>query len=108
MNYKSKSAFYKFLLNHPEIMNNQVTVEGNSMYPMLVHGQKVKIDNNKNNINIGDIILYRYYSNHLTIHRIVGIIIKNEKVYYQTKGDNNEHPDDYLISKEDIIGKLIW
>ncbi len=45
MNLKQKTAFFQMILKHPNILNNEfITVNGNSMYPSLVDGQKVRID----------------------------------------------------------------
>ena len=41
MNLKQKTAFFQMILKHP---NEFITVNGNSMYPSLVDGQKVRID----------------------------------------------------------------
>ena len=51
MNLKQKTAFFQMILKHPNILNNEfITVNGNSMYPSLVDGQKVRI--NTSNISI--------------------------------------------------------
>ena len=55
----------------------------------------------KNNYKVDDIIMYRYDGETVT-HRIVEIIDNG----FITKGDANEFNDDYVVYKDDIIGKV--
>ncbi len=108
MNLKQKTAFFQMILKHPNILNNEfITVNGNSMYPSLVDGQKVRINTSNISIKKGDIIVYRYFYDHLTIHRVIKIILNNGNKYYVTKGDNNPMIDDYIINDNHIIGTII-
>jgi signal peptidase I len=56
---------------------------------------------------VGDIIAFRNETNQklITTHRIVGAEVKDGKVFYQTKGDANNAPDNNLVAEENIIGK---
>ena len=57
MNLKQKTAFFQMILKYPNILNNEfITVNGNSMYPSLVDGQKVRINTSNISIKKGDII----------------------------------------------------
>lgn len=56
---------------------------------------------NKNNYKIDDIIMYRYDNETIT-HRVYEIVENG----YITKGDANELPDDYVVLKNDVIGKV--
>lgn len=56
-------------------------------------------------IKVNDIVTFSDEDNNTITHRIVDIIIKEGKKYYQTKGDNNNTSDVNLISIEDIKGK---
>ncbi len=80
-------------------------VMSNSMYPALRRGQKVFVYPVKNELRIGDIVLYKHWEKSLTIHRIADIRTDNNfsKIYF-TKGDNNKETDDYRITEKDIIG----
>ena len=107
MKLKEKRLFYSLIKKHPLILNGKITVSGNSMFPTLVDGDVVEIYTDEvENINIGDIIVYSKFDTHLTVHRVVGLVNRNEIVYCQTKGDGNAFPDDYLVSFDDIIGKI--
>lgn len=41
----------------------------------------------------------------LTTHRIVAAELKDNKIYYKTKGDANSSPDQNLVAEEKILGK---
>jgi len=62
------------------------------------------------NIKIGDILVYQsqIYPNPI-IHRVVKITQKNSMYYFTTKGDNNQDPDPWEISEQQIksTGKAI-
>lgn len=66
----------------------------------------------KEELKVGDIITFTSsdprYSGLTITHRIVGIEkSKNQKVYYRTKGDNNNTEDSALVSYDNIYGKVI-
>ena len=58
-------------------------------------------------INIGDIVLYKKFSNHLTIHRVVSFDRIQDRIAIKTKGDNNQTIDDYYVFPDEIIGKVL-
>ena len=58
-------------------------------------------------INKGDIITFKQQDSIVT-HRVVDIINENEKIYYQTKGDNNNSNDEILVENKDIEGVCVW
>ena len=52
-------------------------------------------------------ILYYSKEGKLVIHRIVSINIgENEKIEIKTKGDNNNAEDNWVVTEEEIIGKV--
>lgn len=66
----------------------------------------------KEGLKVGDIVTFTSsdprYSGLTITHRIVGIEkSKNQKVYYRTKGDNNNTEDSALVSYDNIYGKVI-
>ncbi|MCI9639187.1 MAG: signal peptidase I [Emergencia sp.] len=82
-------------------------VTGDSMWPTLKDGDLIwATPYSKDEIlNIGDIIVYRKFSEHLTVHRIVDMVRLNSRhTYFKTKGDNNLSKDNYIILKNEIIG----
>ena len=86
-----------------DITGDEITYLGMSMYPTFIDGDRLIVDR-ESPIRRGDIIVYpepggtRYI-----IHRIVHIT--GDVV--RTAGDNNQHPDSYVLDLRDIIGKVI-
>ncbi|RLG77306.1 MAG: signal peptidase I, partial [Thermoprotei archaeon] len=56
-------------------------------------------------IQIGDIIAYASAAGPI-IHRVVSIVVEDGNVTYRTKGDANNAPDPFIITKEAVIGEL--
>ena len=83
------------------------TLNGYSMKPTIMPNQKVEIIFFPfEDLCIGDIIAFRYYRNHITIHRIVEILHGDEKLLI-TKGDHNENNDPYFVNENVYFGKVI-
>lgn len=60
------------------------------------------------NIKEGDIIVFFDNSQkYKIIHRVSAIVIQNGKTLYQTKGDNNDYPDNGYRLEEDIYAKYL-
>lgn len=79
-----------------------VAIASGSMTPNILKGDIVVIDKKDKEINVGDVIAYKY-KNTIVVHRLIKKINKGS-VYYYTKGDANNLPDNYVINEEDIIG----
>lgn len=79
-----------------------------SMHPSIntgdaVIGLKVK----ENELKLNDIVVYQG-DDRLVVHRLVGIEEKNNKLYYHTKGDNNNTEDGIDITYDRIKGKVLF
>ena len=61
---------------------------------------------------IGDIIVFRKPTDpdEFIVHRVVEKTWneEEERYYFKTKGDNNRSSDPWSITKDDIIGKVVW
>ncbi|MCD6301393.1 MAG: signal peptidase I [Staphylothermus sp.] len=69
-------------------------VKGYSMFPLLREGDIVFAYKPKPaDIREGEVIIYRSIDGKLIIHRVVEVVIKDNRYYYITKGDNNPVPD---------------
>ncbi|MGG3470162.1 signal peptidase I [Neobacillus pocheonensis] len=80
-----------------------LTILSNSMQPTFNAGDVVLI--NVNNVpQINEVVTYKQPDGRLITHRIIKNLNKNGKTYFQTKGDNNNTPDDELIPTSRIIG----
>lgn len=84
-----------------------IVIASGSMEPVIYRGDMVVVrklnDKNKDNLEIGDIIVFNM-DNKTVIHRIVSIIKSGNDIFYKTKGDNNNVVDNFLVEKDDIIG----
>lgn len=56
--------------------------------------------------NVGDIVAFKSDKNPklFTTHRIVGKEIKDNRIFYETRGDANKSADKVLVPQENIIG----
>ncbi len=84
-----------------------LSIVSNSMYPELSVGDVVIVkklnEEEKNGINIGDVLVYSK-NDRIIVHRLIYTSNLNDREVYITKGDNNDDTDNYIINKSDIIG----
>lgn len=82
-----------------------IAVATGSMEPNISIGDVVIVNQkfDLNDINVGNIIAVRY-DNKIIVHRIAKIVNNNDELYIYTKGDANESLDNYVVSKDMIIG----
>ena len=79
-----------------------------SMYPSINVGDVVLIKKcGINDVKIGDVIEYQL-EDQFIIHRITSKETKDGEVYIKTKGDNNNSEDANVVTKDQIIGKIIF
>ena len=78
---------------------------GISMYPLIKSGETVTIHKyNYEDLEIGDVIAYRQFEYHITVHRISSIMYDDSEMLLKTKGDNNKNEDCYLTNKNQFLG----
>lgn len=82
-----------------------MSVASNSMKPVFVRGDTIIFDKQNKDIELDDIIVFKR-NNQIVIHRVHNIIKQGNKVYYETKGDNNSIPDHAYVLKKDVIGTV--
>lgn len=94
-------------LPHLNLFETRVFVDNsNSMWPKIKAGSVI-FTKKTNSYKKGDIITFQ--SDPIsTTHRIYKIINRNGKDFFVTKGDQNDALDSYLVSQENIIGKVIY
>ena len=63
---------------------------------------------NVNDIHKGDVVVYdaKWY-NQPVIHRVIDIVDVNGSTMYLIKGDNNNAPDPYYVSPNQIQSKVV-
>ncbi|MGM9879124.1 MAG: signal peptidase I [Bacilli bacterium] len=93
-----------------DVKINFYTILTQSMYPTIKAGDVVityKDDNNK--YNAGDVITFISDQNGgITVtHRINEVFDVNNSYSYKTKGDNNNAPDNEIISGDNVLGKVV-
>jgi signal peptidase len=83
------------------------TVLSGSMSPALDTGDMVVVTNvAPSELKVGDIIVfYSPITSGLVCHRIIDVE-QGSELLFQTKGDNNEDPDPFLISSANVVGKV--
>ncbi|MBD3204072.1 signal peptidase I [Candidatus Woesearchaeota archaeon] len=59
-------------------------------------------------IEVGEVIVFMGNRPDPIIHRVVKKENKNDKIYFQTKGDHNPTKDPYKTSQEKVIGKAFF
>ena len=88
-----------------------ISILSNSMNPTYSRGDVIifkKLNEDElMNIQKGQIIVYAVGEKNIA-HRVVNVIRQNEKVQYQTKGDNNNAPDMNLVKTEQIQGVYVF
>ena len=93
-----------------------VVVSG-SMQPAFYRGDIVLIEKadffgihefNVDDVEVGDVVVYdAKWFNQPVIHRIINITDINGTTMYMIKGDNNNAPDPYYVTKEQIQSKVV-
>lgn len=86
-----------------------LAVVSNSMIPIFERGDLVVVKKltkeDIHKLQINDIIEYRL-DNHIVVHRIVKIEEVKGKLYFQTKGDNNNAVDTKYVEEENVLGTV--
>ena len=93
-----------------------VVVSG-SMEPVFYRGDIVAIQKtdllgihefNPKDVQVGDIVVYNAkWFNQPVIHRITNITEINGTTMYVIKGDNNQRPDPYYVTSEQIQARVL-
>ena len=82
-----------------------IAIVSNSMYPNIKIGDAIIYEKitNYDNLTVGDILVFKNEDT-IMVHRIVEISKKDKDILIYTKGDNNQKNDDFITSKEEILG----
>ena len=83
-----------------------IAIGSDSMNPIYYRGDAIiykKTPTNK--IKKDDILVFEKNKTIIT-HRIINIIEKDNQILFQTKGDNNDKPDEELIKEENTLGTV--
>jgi len=84
-----------------------MVVRSGSMRPAIKTGGIVVV-RPTSNYEVGDVITFSGERGRPITHRIYDKKTKEGELYYITKGDANENPDQGGITKDKIIGKVLF
>ena len=83
-----------------------IAIGSDSMNPIYYKGDAVIYQKTDiNDIKVNDILVFSNNSEIIT-HRVKNIIKKGNKVYFQTKGDNNKDVDVNLVESSNVLGTV--
>ena len=84
-----------------------ITIDGDSMYPDISHGDKVMFETRPTSYEENDIIAF-IMDNVLVVHRIINKRRgKNGVSYYTIKGDNSPKIDSENFTEDDFVGIVV-
>lgn len=78
-----------------------------SMSPTISQGSLIYVQKTAQ-YNSGDIISFENVAKQTVTHRIASVVKKDNKVFYQTKGDANNSTDSTLVEASAVIGKSVF
>lgn len=82
------------------------SVQSGSMEPKIKIGSLV-LTKNQADYKINSIITFKTNQGKDTItHRITGVQTDSTGVFYETKGDANDAPDNELVSQDNVVGEV--
>lgn len=81
-----------------------LAIGSKSMTGAINKGDVIIIDKKKKEYKKKDIIAFSQ-DGEVIVHRIVDITKKDNKIYYQTKGDANNGEDPWLVDTKSVIGQ---
>lgn len=79
------------------------TVISGSMEPGIQIGDLVIVDMGNKDVKRGDVVAYAF-KGRVVVHRVV----EAQEGIYVTKGDALDEPDSWIVSKEMILGKVVY
>ena len=83
-----------------------MAIASNSMRPTYGRGDIVIYKQiEPSEIQVNDILVFKR-GNQIITHRVIEIRGKGESRRFIVKGDNNESPDDYSVSADDVRGTV--
>mgnify|MGYP004533079613 CR=1 FL=1 len=80
-----------------------IAIASGSMTPHISKGDVVIVDKKFKNLEIGDVLAYKYEGK-IIVHRVCKIINNNNEYFIYTKGDANKDFDNYKITEDMFIG----
>lgn len=82
-----------------------LAIGSGSMTGTINKGDIVIIDKRDKKVKRGDVIAFKEQGR-IIVHRLVDVKVNHKVKFYQTKGDANRSKDNWLVSSENIVGKV--
>ncbi len=92
----------------PTLFGHQFKVVlSGSMEPTFQTGSVIAVDSEIDTANLekGDVITFAESENKLVTHRIIDVVQQGDALMFQTKGDNNENPDQQLVLADNVVAE---
>ena len=80
------------------------TIGSASMEDTINVGDVVIVDKKDKDFEEQDIIAF-YHNDVILVHRVISIYEDDFGIYYQTKGDNNDDADTWLVKQDEVVGQ---
>lgn len=84
-----------------------LVIGSESMTGSIEKGDLILFKSKKENIEVGDVIVYKKDDLKI-VHRVVAVKNINNEFRYYTKGDANPLPDDNYVTKQTLVGKVLF
>ena len=105
--YKKATMYNVVADERDKLKYRAVIVTTPSMYPTIEVGSLSIVKSvNQEDIEVGDIILFRGKHDEVVAHRVIEIEEIDGRIFFVTKGDANRYPDGILIDNKRYIGKV--
>ena len=90
-----------------------LVVLSGSMQPLFNPGDMVVVEETgPGSITVGDVIAFHppdaKDEKTLVTHRVVDVVVNGSRLYFRTKGDNNEDIDPFLVPAENVVGRAVF
>ena len=82
-----------------------LAIGSGSMTGSINKGDVVILDKKDKRVTKGDVIAFQQQGK-VIVHRIVNVKVKSNNKYYETKGDANKDKDGWLVTKNNLVGKV--
>lgn len=89
--------------------NDILIITSTSMQPVLHPNDLIIVENIPiDQVSNGDIITFESHMEFgIVAHRVIEIHDEFDHISLSTKGDNIQHPDPWLVTENDFIGKVV-
>ncbi|MBQ9684634.1 signal peptidase I [Candidatus Saccharibacteria bacterium] len=84
-----------------------IAIASNSMNPTFARGDAVVLEKTSaDKIVENDILVFKHEGIIIT-HRVTQIYTENDRLYFVTKGDNNEEVDAFRTDESQVVGRVV-